>query len=117
MPPDGVSKNFGRLRDGVAESSHGDRTEKETAVSTNEGEWHQKRRDDPNPQFIYVGGKDLKKLQKVAWDAGWWPKRTKSGIMWFAPNGEDHVTLHGSSSDHHAHANALGEFRKAGLDV
>ena len=78
---------------------------------------HPKRRANDAQQFISVGDKALKKLQKAAWDAGWWPEMKKSGIMWLAPDGAGQVMLHGSSSDHHAYANALGEFRKAGLEV
>lgn len=82
-----------------------------------DNEEHPKRRASLDQQFIHVGDKDLKKLQKRAWDAGWWPERKKSGIMWFAPNGADHVMVHGSSSDHHAFANVRKEFRNAGLDA
>lgn len=71
----------------------------------------------PHQSFIYVGDKRLKKVQKAAWDAGWWPKRTKSGIMWLAPDRAGQVLLHGTSSDHHAYDNAVAEFRKAGLKV
>jgi hypothetical protein len=67
--------------------------------------------------FIYVGDKDRKKLQKIAWDAGWFPKKTKKGIMWQAPDEVGQVLLHGSDSDHHAYDNALSQFRDAGLDV
>jgi hypothetical protein len=59
--------------------------------------------------------RDLKKLQKKAWNAGWWPAKKKNGILWLAPGGSGHVMLHGSSSDHHAYDNALAEFRNAGL--
>lgn len=78
---------------------------------------HRKRVDNPDAQFIYVGDKQLKKLQKRAWDTGWWPEKKKSGIMWFAPEGGGHVMAHGSASDHRAYANLLSEFRKAGLDI
>lgn len=78
-------------------------------------EIHPKREANPDQQFIHVGDKDLKKLQKKAWNAGWWPTKKKNGIMWLAPDGTGHVMLHGSDSDHHAYDNALGEFRNAGL--
>lgn len=78
---------------------------------------HPLRNDNPNHQFDYVGDKDLKKLQKKAWDAGWWPKRKKSGIMWLAPDGVGHVTLHNTSSDNHAYDNACSQFKAAGLKV
>ena len=48
---------------------------------------HPKRRAHPNQQFICVGDKSLKKLQKAAWDANWWPERKKNGLMWLAPDG------------------------------
>jgi hypothetical protein len=86
-------------------------------VSSRDADWHPKRRENPDQQFICVGDKDLKKVQKAAWRAGWWPKRKKSGIMWFAPNGAAHVMVHDSDSDHRAYANAVSEFRKAGLDI
>jgi hypothetical protein len=80
-------------------------------------EKHPKRVADLDQRFIWVGNKDMKKLQRAAWDAWWWPKRTKSGIIWFAPTGVGQVTVHGTASDHHAYANALSEFRKAGLKI
>jgi hypothetical protein len=78
---------------------------------------HPKRTANPNRLFDAVGDKQLKKVQKVAWDAGWWPERKKSGILWLAPDQVNQVMLHGSASDRHALANARSEFRKAGLDV
>jgi hypothetical protein len=78
---------------------------------------HPKRKAHPEQKFIFVGDKKLKKLQKAAWDAQWWPETKKNGLMWLAPDGAGQVMLHGTSSDHHAYDNALGEFRRAGLDV
>ena len=78
---------------------------------------HPKRIANPDQQFFHVGDKQMKKLQQKAWDAGWWPQKTKKGILWLAPDGVGQVLLHGSSSDHHAYANSLGAFRRAGLDV
>lgn len=86
-------------------------------MSASEDEEHPKRRANPDQQFIHVGDKDLKRPQRAAWQAGWWPERKKSGIMWFAPIGGGHVMVHGSSSDRHAFANVRKEFRNAGLDV
>lgn len=77
---------------------------------------HPKRLANPDQSFIWVGNKDLKRLQKIAWRAGWWPARKKSGIMWQGPNGAQ-VMLHDTDSDHHAYGNALGEFRRQGLDA
>ena len=68
-------------------------------------------------KFIWVGNKDLKAVQKKAYDAGWRPKRKKKGLMWLAPTGPGQVMLHGTDSDHHAFANAVSEFRRAGLDI
>jgi hypothetical protein len=78
---------------------------------------HPKRKAHPEQKFLYVGDKDLKKLQKAAWDAGWWPDTKKNGIMWLSPDGTGHVMLHASNSDHRAFANARKEFRNAGLEV
>lgn len=78
---------------------------------------HPKRQAHPEQQFDSVGDKRLRRLQKVAWDAGWWPERKRNGIMWLAPDGSGQVMLHGSASDHRAHDNAVAEFRKAGLEV
>ncbi len=78
---------------------------------------HPKRKDNPAQEFIFVGDKKLKKLQKDAWAAGWWAEKKKNGIMWLAPDCAGQVMLHGSSSDHHAFDNALAAFRKAGLQV
>lgn len=78
---------------------------------------HPKRLANPEQPFIHVGDKDLKKLQRLAWEAGWWPARRKKGILWQAPDEVGQVLLHGSASDHHAYRNALQEFRKAGLDA
>lgn len=78
---------------------------------------HPKRVASRTQQFISVGDKDLRKLQKAAWDAGWWPESKKRGIMWLAPDCVRHVMVHGSNSEHHAYANLLAEFRSAGLQV
>lgn len=78
---------------------------------------HPRRIAEPNQGFIYVGDKNLKKLQKCAWEAGWWPAQKKSGILWLAPDGVGQVMLHGTASDHRTHANARALFRDAGLDV
>jgi len=78
---------------------------------------HPKRGASRTQQFIFVGDKDLRKLQKAAWDAGWWPENKKRGIMWQAPDTVRHVMVHRSNSDHHAYANLLAEFRSAGLQV
>lgn len=78
---------------------------------------HPKRAEDPDQPFIYVGDKDLKKVQRAAWDAWWWPVRKKSGIMWFAPDEDGHVMVHGSSRGGRAFENAVAQFRRAGLDI
>jgi len=78
---------------------------------------HAKRKANRDQPFIAVGDKDLKKVQKMAWKAGWWPERKKSGIMWLAPDGASHVMLHDTASDHHALRNAVADFRRAGLNV
>jgi hypothetical protein len=78
---------------------------------------HPKRKANPDQKFIYAGDKKLKDVQKVAWDAGWWPERKKMGIMWLAPTGGGHVMVHSSSSDHRALDNALSLFRSAGLEI
>jgi hypothetical protein len=78
---------------------------------------HPKRIANPSRPFSSVGDKQLKKIQKAAWDAGWWPEQKKRGLLWLAPDEVGQVILHGSASDRHALANALSEFRKAGLDV
>lgn len=80
-------------------------------------ELHPERGGPRDKGFIYVGKKDLKKVQKAAWDAGWFPVRKKNGIMWQHPTNGKHVTLHGTSSDHHAYANAVARFRDAGLEI
>jgi len=59
----------------------------------------------------------LKKLQRRAWDAGWWPERKKKGILWLAPDEGGQVMLHGSASDHRAYDNAVALFRSAGLET
>jgi len=38
---------------------------------------HPQRIAHPNQAFFAVGDKDLKKLQKAAWRAGWWPDKKK----------------------------------------
>jgi hypothetical protein len=88
------------------------------AGSEDDIELHPKRKANPDQKFIYAGNKDLKKLQKVAWEAGWWPEEKKGGkILWLAPNQIGQVLVHTTSSDHHAYDNCLGLFRNAGLDV
>jgi hypothetical protein len=78
--------------------------------------FHEKRIEHPDQLFIWAGDKELKKLQKTAWEAGWWPSKKKKGIMWMGPNGAQ-VMVHGTPSDGHAYPNMLGEFRKQGLDA
>jgi len=78
---------------------------------------HPKRRTNPQQAFIWAGDKELKKLQKAAWNAGWWPQAKKSGILWLADDQRGQVMVHGTSSDHHAYDNVLALFRAAGLDV
>jgi len=78
---------------------------------------HARRLENPDQAFIHVGDKRLKALQRKAWKQGWWPERKKDGIMWMAPDRDEHVTLHRSQSDHRAYDNALGLFRAAGLDA
>lgn len=78
---------------------------------------HPRRISNADQKFIWVGDKKLKAVQKVAWDAGWWPKETKSGIMWLAPDEAGQVAIHGSNSDHRAIKNLTAEFRKAGLKI
>lgn len=78
---------------------------------------HPKRIAEPDQGFIYVGDKELKKLQKIAWEAGWWPAPKKKGILWQAPDRVGQVMLHATSSDHRAYNNALAAFRDAGLDA
>lgn len=78
---------------------------------------HHLRVANPQQKFIWVGDKKLKRLQKIAWDAGWWPKETKSGIMWRAPGDAGQVAIHGTNSDHRAIRNLTSEFRKAGLKI
>lgn len=63
---------------------------------------HPKRTANPQAQFISVGDKRLRAVQKAAWKAGWWPAEKKSGVMWQAPDEEEQVMLHGTDSDHRA---------------
>ena len=77
---------------------------------------HPKRIDNPDQGFIHAGDKQLKKLQKAAWSAGWWPAPKKSGILWLAPDGVGQVMVHRTASDHRAYDNVRGLFRDAGLD-
>jgi hypothetical protein len=79
---------------------------------------HPKRRAHPQQKFVSAGHKDLKAMQRAAWDAGWWPRLARSGaILWLAPDGKGQVMVHGSASDHRAGDNLRAQFRKAGLDV
>lgn len=54
---------------------------------------HPKRVENEHQAFIFVGDKELKRLQQAAWKAGWWPEQTKSGILWLAPDGVDVPSL------------------------
>jgi hypothetical protein len=76
------------------------------------GPQHPKRRANPNEPFICVGDKQLKEVQKAAWNAGWWPVRKRSGIMWLAPDEVGQVMPHGTASDHRAHRNAVAHPRR-----
>jgi hypothetical protein len=99
-----VGRRAGLNRCGHRNISYGSRTEEERPVrSEGDDPIHPKRAANPAQPPIYVGDKKLKKLQRTAWEAGWWPEPKKNGIMWLAPDGSGQVMLHGSSSDHHAH--------------
>ena len=79
---------------------------------------HPKRTANKTAQFVWVGDKELKKLQRKAWDAGWWPERKTNGMLWQHPTDiTASVMLHGTCTDHHAFANARSRFKKRGLDV
>jgi hypothetical protein len=78
---------------------------------------HPKRLEDPDKAFVHVGDKRLKKLQKQAWEAGWWPEEKRDGIMWQSPDRRFQVMIHRSDSDHRAFDNAAALFRRFGLDV
>lgn len=78
---------------------------------------HPKRLKDPNKAFAYVGDKRLKKLQKQAWEAGWWPDEKRDGIMWQSPDRRFQVMIHRTDSDRRAFDNAAALFRRFGLEV
>jgi hypothetical protein len=88
-----------RLQTVGVSASHGGRTEERPVSSDEDIPIHPKRKAHPEQQFIFVGDKKLKKLQKAAWDAKWWPERKKNGIMWLASDETGHVMAHGSNSD------------------
>lgn len=76
---------------------------------------HPRRLANSDKKFDAVGGKDERAIQRKAWDAGWWPERKRSGILWMSPDERAQVMVHGTASDHRAIRNLTGEFRKAGL--
>lgn len=78
---------------------------------------HPKHLANPDKAFVYAGDKRLKKLQKQAWDAGWWPEEKKDGILWQSPDRRFQVMVHRTDSDHRAFDNASARFRRFGLDV
>ncbi len=78
---------------------------------------HPKRLARPNARFSFVGDKRAKQLQRLAWDAGWWPERKRAGIMWLAPDGVDCVMVHGTPSDRRAYDNMRADFRARGLQL
>jgi hypothetical protein len=80
-------------------------------------EQHPKRIENRDQKFISVGDKDLKKLQRKAWDAGWWPAAKKSGILWQAPDKIGQAMVHATANGPRAFNNIRGIFREAGLDV
>lgn len=86
-------------------------------TTDNEPAQHPKRLANPKATFVHAGDKRLKKIQKAAWDAGWWPAEKKSGIMWQSPDGRHQVMLHRTDSDHRAYDNAVAQFRAAGLKL
>jgi hypothetical protein len=78
---------------------------------------HPKRIANEDQKFIWVGDKNLKGVQKIAWDNGWWPEEKKKGIMWQSPDKRYQVMLHKTDSDHRAYDNAVADFRRAGLKM
>lgn len=54
-------------------------------------------------------------IAKAAKKQGWRVEPTRSGEMWFSPNGVDKVTWHKTPSDARAVRNFLAEMKRGGL--
>jgi IS4 transposase len=78
---------------------------------------HPQRLANPDARSFAVGDKRYRQLQRRAWDAGWWPVRTKKGVAWLAPDGVAQVVLHNTPSDRRAYDNVEARFRAAGLQT
>jgi hypothetical protein len=62
--------------------------------------------------------KDLDKLVKKAWDAGWrCVERRSNYIQCYPPNGDPPVTVKSTPSEGRYEKNLRAAFRRAGLDV
>lgn len=60
--------------------------------------------------------KELKELRREAAKQGWRIEDRKSGAtLFYAPDGENIVTAHGTPSDHRSLANLVSEMRKHGF--
>jgi hypothetical protein len=78
---------------------------------------HPKRLARPDKAFVYVGDKRVKRLQRQAWEAGWWPEEKRDGILWQSPDQRFQVMIHRTGSDRRAFDNVAARFRRFGLDV
>jgi hypothetical protein len=58
----------------------------------------------------------MRRLLTAAINSGLRHRTTKAGLMFYAHNGADTVTVHFTSSDNRAYKNVLAQFRKIGFD-
>lgn len=73
---------------------------------------------DPTPRRPRAREKDLDKLVKQAWDAGWRCERRKSNyISCYPPDGGAPVVVKCTPSGSHYLRNIRQMFRRAGLDI
>ncbi len=79
---------------------------------------HPKRSENPNAKRPKLKNRELDAMVKVAWDEGWWCRRTGSGhVQCYPPNDDKSVTVPGTPSDHHSVKNTRKFFRLRGLTL
>lgn len=64
-------------------------------------------------------GKELRPLVRKARDQGWRERSSKNGLLLYPPDGSRPIPVHGSPSQGRSRstANAIAQFRRAGLEV
>jgi hypothetical protein len=80
---------------------------------------HSKRLENPKAKRPKVKDRQLDKMVKTAWSAGWWAvKRPTGHVMCYHPTDlKEKVLVNNTAGDRHVVPNVRSSFRKAGLKL